>query len=149
MPKTAVNPWTASVCLNKVSQLPQTPYYSRNECFYSFIWKTVFVSSASFMLHDNYAALRDFGPYLHNSIPQLLHICEVTPLFNHLPKVLCYRGHLSAVNYRLKWSDHCDICIFLLEVFNRIWVPCDRKGMDIVSNNSQVGCGIQTMLRCF
>lgn len=145
MPKTAVNPWPASVCLNKVSQLPQTPYYSRNECFYSFIWKTVFVSSASFMLHDNYAALRDFGPYLHNSIPQLLHICEVTTYQRWSAIEVIW------VQWTTDWNDLTIVtcCIFLLEVFNRIWVPCDRKVMDIVSNSSQVGCGIQTMLRCF
>lgn len=55
------------------------------------------------------------------------------------------------VQWTTDWNDLTLVtcCIFLLEVFNRIWVPCDRKVMDIVSNNSQVGCGIQTMLRCF
>ncbi len=33
-------------------------------------------------------------------------------------------------------------CIILLEVAIRRWVHCSRKGMDMVSNNTQVGCGV-------
>ncbi len=33
-------------------------------------------------------------------------------------------------------------CIILLEVAIRRWVHCSQKGMDVVSNNTQVGCGV-------
>ncbi len=33
-------------------------------------------------------------------------------------------------------------CIILLEVAIRRWVHCSHKGMDMVSNNIQVGCGV-------
>ncbi len=37
-------------------------------------------------------------------------------------------------------------CIILLEVSLRRWVHCSHKGMDMVSNNTQVGCGV--FIRC-
>jgi len=40
-------------------------------------------------------------------------------------------------------------CIILLEEAIKRWVHCGHKGTEMVSNNSQVGCGIQTMLNWY
>ncbi len=42
------------------------------------------------------------------------------------------------------WDDLSFVkwCIILLEVAIRRWVHCSYKGMDMISNNTQVGCGV-------
>ena len=75
--------------------------------------------------------LRDFSPYWHDCITQLLQIYplrihDVNLPFHHIPKMLywieiCdFRGHWRKVN-SLSW------CIILLEVAIRGWVHCDQK----------------------
>ncbi len=99
--------------------------------------------------------LRDFGPYWHDSITQLLQICrqhiyDANLPFHHIPKcsiVLRYSdcgGHLSKVNSLSCSRNQSEMiwCIILLEVAIRRWVHCSHKGMDVVSNNTQVGCGV-------
>ena len=34
----------------------------------------------------------------------------------------------------------------MLEVAIRRWVHCDHEGMRMVSHNTQIGCGIQSMI---
>ncbi len=56
-------------------------------------------------------------------------------------------GHSSKVNSLSCSRNQSEMiwalwrCIILLEVAIRRWVHCSHKGMDIVSNNTQVGCG--------
>ncbi len=103
--------------------------------------------------------LRDCGSYWHDRITQLLqncwlHIHDANLPFHHIPKELYwlrsgdYGGHLSKVNSlactRNQSEDDLSFvtwCIILLEVAIRRWVHCSHKGMDMVSNNTQVGCG--------
>ncbi len=102
--------------------------------------------------------LRDFGPYWHDSITQLLQICcrSMIRISRSTTSQSCFiglrscdcRGHLSKVNSlscsRNMKDDLSFVawCIILLEVAIRRWVHCSHKGMDMVSNNTQVGCGI-------
>ncbi len=57
-------------------------------------------------------------------------------------------GHLSKVNSLSCSRNQSEMiwalwpCIILLEVAIRRWVNCSHKGMDMVSNNTQIGCGI-------
>ncbi len=106
------------------------------------------------------AFVRDFGPYWHDSITQLLQICrlhihDVNLPFHHIPKVLYWieiwwlwrTFELSELIVMFKkpvWDGLSFVtwCIILLEVAIRRWVYCSHKGMDMVSNNTQVGCGI-------
>ncbi len=41
------------------------------------------------------------------------------------------------------WDDLSFVtwCVILLEVAIRRWVYCSHKGMDMISNNTQLGCG--------
>ncbi len=106
--------------------------------------------------------LRDFGPYWHDSITQLLQICRLhnqyiygTGISRSTTSQRCSIGlrsgdcgdHLSKVNSLSKkpvWDDLSFVtwCIILLEVVIRRWEHCSHKGMDMVSNNTQVDCGI-------
>ncbi len=59
-------------------------------------------------------------------------------------------GHLSKVNSLSCSRIQSEMiwalwhwCIILLEVAIRRWVHCSHKGMDMVSNNTQVGCGFK------
>ncbi len=59
-------------------------------------------------------------------------------------------GHLSIVMFKKPvWDDLSFVtwCIILLEVAIRRWVHCSHKGMDMVSNNTQVGKGAQSVPR--
>ncbi len=103
--------------------------------------------------------LRDGGPYWHDSITQLLQICrlhihDVNLSFHHIPKCSIglrsgdCGGHLSKVN-SLSCSRNQSEMIWALWhgalscwKYIRRWVHCSHKGMDMVSNNTQVGCGI-------
>lgn len=38
---------------------------------------------------------------------------------------------------------------FMLEVAILIWLNCGHKGLHVVSNNTQIGCAIQTMLNSY
>ncbi len=101
----------------------------------------------------------DFGPYWQESIRQLLQICRLhihnaNLPFHHIPKVLYLieiwwlwrpfeESELIVIFKKPVWDDLSFVtwCIILLEVAFRRWVHCSHKGMDMVSNNTQVGCG--------
>ncbi len=107
--------------------------------------------------------LWDIGLYWHDSITQLLLICrlQMIRISRSITSQRCsigFRsgvcgGHLSKVNSlscsrnqsEMIWAlwHYPDICgIILLEVAIRRWVHCSHKGMDMVSNNTQVGCDV-------
>ncbi len=107
--------------------------------------------------------LRDFSPYWHDSITQLLQICrlhihDVNLPFHQIPKVLYWIKiwwlwrpfELSELIFMFKkpvWDDLSFVtwCIILLEVMlscHQKMVHCSHKGMDMVSNNTQVDCGV-------
>ncbi len=106
--------------------------------------------------------LRDFGPYWHDSITQLLQICrlhihDANLPFHHIPKVLYWieiwwlwrpfeESELIVMFKKPVWDDLSFVtwCIILLEVSIRRCLYCSHKGMDI--NNTQVDCGVWTML---
>ncbi len=59
-------------------------------------------------------------------------------------------GHLSNVNSLSCSRNQSEMiwalwpwCIILLEVVIRRWVHCSHEGMDMVSNHTQVGCGVK------
>ena len=103
--------------------------------------------------------LRDF-PYFHESITQLLQICrlhihDANLPFHHIPKVFYWieiwwlwrpleYSELIVMFKKPVWDDLSFVTwhVILLEVAIRRWVHCGHKGMDIVSNNTQVGCGV-------
>ncbi len=104
--------------------------------------------------------LRDFGPYWHDSITQLLQIYRLhihdanLPVPTH-PKAALLDWDLVTVEaIWVKWT-HCHVQETSLRRFEicdmvhypagssiRRWVHCSHKGMDMVSNNTQVGCGV-------
>ncbi len=57
-----------------------------------------------------------------------------------------FKSNALSIRPRLKpvWYDLSFVtwCIILLEVVIRRWVHCNHKGMDMVSNNTEVGCGV-------
>ncbi len=101
--------------------------------------------------------LRDVGPYWHDSITQFLQICrlnihDVNLSFHHIPKVLYWMrsgdcgGHLSKVKliamFKKPVWDYLsfgDMVHYPAGSSIRRWVHCSHKGMDMVSNNTQVG----------
>jgi len=108
--------------------------------------------------------LGDFGPYWHDSITQLLQICRlhihnVNLPFHHISKVLYWTeiwwlwSHLSTVNSLSCSRNQFEMIWALWHGAISCWkqhqkmVHCGHKGMDMVSNNTQVGCGISMMLR--
>ncbi len=56
--------------------------------------------------------------------------------------------HLSKVNSfhvqeaSLRWFELCDMVHYPAGSSIRQWVHCSHKGMDMVSNNTRVGCGV-------
>ncbi len=99
--------------------------------------------------------LRDFGPYWHDSIMQLLQICrlhihDVNLPFHHIPNVLywieiwwlwrTFVWHVQETS--LRWFDVCDIVRYPAGRSHQKMVHCSHKGMDMVSNNTPVGCGV-------
>ncbi len=105
--------------------------------------------------------LRDFGPYWHDSITQLLQICQLrihdaNLRSHHIPKVLYWiqiwwlwrpfeKSELIVMFKKPVWDDLSFVilsCIILLEVSIRRWVHCSHKGIYMVSNNTQVGCSV-------
>ncbi len=110
--------------------------------------------------------LRDFGPYWHDSITQLLQICrlhihDVNLPFHHIPKVLYWIEiwwleviwvkwtHCHVQETSLRWFELCDMVHYPAGSSIRRWVHCSHKGMDMVSNNTQVGCGVYTLLNWY
>ena len=103
--------------------------------------------------------LRDFGPYWHDSITQLLQICrlhiyDANLPFHHISKVLYWieiwwqwrpleYSELIVMFKKPVWDGVSFVtwCIILLEEAIRRCVNCGHKGMDMVSSNTQVGCG--------
>ncbi|XP_073795600.1 mucolipin-3 isoform X6 [Danio rerio] len=57
-------------------------------------------------------------------------------------------GHLSTVNSSSCSRNQSEMtcCVILLEVAIRRWRHCAHKGMDMVSSNTQVGCGVDAQL---
>ncbi len=49
----------------------------------------------------------------------------------------------------LRWFDLCVMLHYPAGSIIRRWVHCSHKGMDMVSNNTQVGCGVLTMLNWY
>ena len=89
-----------------------------------------------------------------------LHIHAANLLFNHVPKVF-YWIHIQWLGRPLKniklivmfmrpvWEDFSFVtwCIIMLEVAIRRCVHCGHEWM--VSNNTQIACGIQEMIDCY
>ena len=103
--------------------------------------------------------LREFGPYWRVSITQLLQICrlhihDVNLPFHHILKGLYWidiwwlwrpfeYSELIIIFKKPVWDDSRSMTwrVILLEVAIRRWVHCGHD-----SNNTQVGCGVDTML---
>ncbi len=102
---------------------------------------------------------RYFGPYWHDSITLLLYLsaaqpwCE-SPVPPH-PKGALLDWDLGTVEAiwvkwthchvqetSLRWFELCDMVHYPAGSSIRRWVNCSHKGMDMVSNNIQVGCGV-------
>ncbi len=96
--------------------------------------------------------LRDFGPYWHDSITQLLQICrlhkhDVNLSFHHIPKVLywieiwwLWRPWVKELIVMFKkpiWDDLSFVtwCMILLEVAIRRWVHCSQHDNCTLSQN--------------
>ncbi len=103
--------------------------------------------------------LRDFCMYWQDIITQLLQICrlhiyDVNLPFHHIPKLLYWLrsgdcgGYLSKVNSLSCSRNQSEMiwalwyCAISCWKYIRRWVHCSHKGMDMVSNNTQVGCGV-------
>ncbi len=107
--------------------------------------------------------LRDFAPYWHYSVTQLLQICWLHKMriSRSTTSQRCSiglrsgdcGGHLSKVTLlscsRNQSLSFVTWCIILLEVAIRRWVHWSDKGMDMVSNNTQVGKVAQSVPRKF
>ena len=78
--------------------------------------------------------------------------------FYHIPKVFywiqirCLQRPLKNIelifmSMKPAWDDLCFVtsCV-MLDVVLRKWVHCDHGEMHMVSNNTQIGCGIQAMI---
>ncbi len=50
--------------------------------------------------------------------------------------------HCHVQETSLRWFDLCDMVHYAAGSSIRRWVLCCRKGMDMVSNNTQVDCGV-------
>lgn len=81
-------------------------------------------------------------------ITQLLQICQLQMSCTEL-RSGDFGVHLNTVN---SWScsinhffNFLKLCIILLDMAIGRWVRYDHTGMNIVSNNKHVACGIQTM----
>ncbi len=104
--------------------------------------------------------LRDFGPYWHESITRLLQICRLhihgceSPVPPH-PKdalldwdlvnveaIWVKWTHCHVQETSLRWFELCDMVHYPAGSSIRRWEHCSHKGMDMVSNNTQVGCGV-------
>ncbi len=100
--------------------------------------------------------LRGFGPYWHDSITQIcrLYIQDVNLSFHHIPKLLYWieiwwlwrpfeESELIVMFKKPVWDDLSFVTVYYLAGSSiRRWVHCSHKGMDMVSNNTQVGCGV-------
>lgn len=80
--------------------------------------------------------IRDFGSYCHDSITELLQICQLhlndANILFHISKKKPVWDDLSFVTW----------CIILLEVAIGGWLHCGHKGMDMASSNTQVNCAV-------
>ncbi len=99
--------------------------------------------------------LRDFGPYWHDCIMQLLQICwlhihDVNLLFHHIPNTLYWieiwwlwrpfkYNELIVMFKKPVWDDLSFLTwhVILLEVATTRWVHYGHKGRDMVSINTQ------------
>ncbi len=102
--------------------------------------------------------LRYFGSYWHDSITQLLQICShpwcESPISPH-PKgalldwdlvtveaIWVKSTHCHVQETSLKWFELCDMVHYPAGSSHQKMLHCSHKGMDMVSNNTQVGCGV-------
>ncbi len=82
-----------------------------------------------------------------------LHIHDANLPFHHIPKVLYWdlvsveaiwgkwtNCHVQETS--LKWFEFCDFVHYPAGSSIKRWVHCSHKGMEMVSNNTQVGCGV-------
>ncbi len=102
---------------------------------------------------------RDFGPYWHDSITQLLQICrlhihELNLTFHPKGALLDWElvtmetiwvkwTHFHVQETSLRWFELCDMVHYPAGSSHQKMVHCSHKGMDMVSNNTQVSCGFK------
>ncbi len=102
--------------------------------------------------------LRDFCPYWHDSITQLLQICwlhihDANLPFHHkcalldcdlvtVEAIWVNWTHCHVQETSLRWFELCDMVHYPAGRSHQKMGNCIHKGMDMASNNTQVGCGV-------
>ena len=102
--------------------------------------------------------LRDFAPYWHDSITQLLQMCRLHIYDGNLPfypkaalldwdlvtvEAVGVQGtHCDVQEASLRWYELCDVVHYPAGSSHQKMGHCAHKGMEMVSSNTQAGCSM-------